>query len=184
MAKNFEGSPALGGPGPIEKQYVGGRRASTTYCCRCARARRRRGPAARHAPQWTPRPRAASPPTQPGRVGTLVGDRPDGQPRLLGVLGDEHPRPGGVLQRAPHHQWVVHADAVIRCRCTWFSAVLVSFLIKVAYLNGPSYKFFMAWFTHRRLESNNFNYAHMDWTFSKMVLILKDTHKISHVNCP
>lgn len=50
---------------------------------------------------------------QPGGGGSLVGDGADGQPRLLGVLGDEHAQPGGVLEGAAHHQRIVHADAVV-----------------------------------------------------------------------
>ena len=40
-------------------------------------------------------------------------DGTDGQPRLLGVLGDQHADSGGVLQGTAHHQRVVHADAVV-----------------------------------------------------------------------
>ncbi len=50
---------------------------------------------------------------QPGGVGTLVGDGADGQPRLLGVLGDQHTEPGRILQGTTHHQRVVDADAVV-----------------------------------------------------------------------
>ena len=55
------------------------------------------------------------PPTEaePGRRRPLMRDRADGEPRLLGMLGDQHPEPGGVFEGAAHHQGVVHADAVV-----------------------------------------------------------------------
>ena len=46
-------------------------------------------------------------------VGALVGDGPDGETRLLGVLGDQYPEPARVFQRAPHDQRIMHADSVV-----------------------------------------------------------------------
>lgn len=43
----------------------------------------------------------------------FVGDRTDGQPGLLGVLGDQHTQAGGVFESAAHDQRVVHADPVV-----------------------------------------------------------------------
>ena len=50
---------------------------------------------------------------EPGGVRSLVGDGADGEPRLFGMLGDQHAKARGVLERAAHDQRVVHADAVV-----------------------------------------------------------------------
>ena len=51
--------------------------------------------------------------TEPGRIGALVRDGADREPRLLGVLGDQHAQAARVLKRAPHDQRIVDADAVV-----------------------------------------------------------------------
>ncbi len=58
---------------------------------------------------------SARPPGQPESGGgrPLVRDGADGQPRFLGVLGDQHTEPGGVFQCAAHDQRVVDAFAVV-----------------------------------------------------------------------
>ena len=51
--------------------------------------------------------------TEPRGVGSLVGHGADREPRLFGVLRDQDTKAGGVLERAPHDQRIVHAHAVV-----------------------------------------------------------------------
>ena len=75
--------------------------------------RRRRGPAVRRARRSTLGGTWPAGQTQPGRGRAFVGKRTDGQPRLLGVLGDEDVEALGVFEGAAHRQRVVDAFAVV-----------------------------------------------------------------------